>query len=204
MTESQQENRSLWNQLRLGDKTAFERLVLIHYRPLYNYGLRLCSDAELIHDCIQELLLYLWEKREVLPETEYVRTYLLHALRNKVIRENLRLRKLRDVEELAFEQAFEPPIEAKIVETEQYDQMIRQLNAVVNNLSRRQREVIYLRFYQNLSYEDIAGIMELSKQSVANLLHRSMKDIRTGLLPDHLFGLLLMYYWKVHSLTELQ
>lgn len=40
------------------------------------------------------------------------------------------------------------------------------------------RALIYLRFYQQLDHDDIAEIMDLSRQSVANLLHRTLRNLR--------------------------
>ena len=149
-----------------------------YYRPLYHYGLRLCSDSDLVHDCIQELFLDLWERRNSMAQIEFVKTYLLRALRNKVIQESIRLKKIKEAEELAFENMSEPSAESRMVENEHQLQQIKQLNLHISQLTKRQQEIIYLRFYQNMEYEEIAKIMELTKQSVANLLHRTIKDIR--------------------------
>ncbi|MFN8346098.1 MAG: sigma-70 family RNA polymerase sigma factor [Spirosomataceae bacterium] len=173
---------------RVDDKNAFGHLAQTYYRPLYHYGLRLCTDSDLVHDCIQELFLELWERRHSMTEIEFVKTYLLRALRNKVIKESIRLKKIKEAEELAFEAMSEPSVESRIVENEHHIQQIKQLNLHISQLTKRQQEIIYLRFYQNMEYEDISNIMELTKQSVANLLHRTIKDIRDNWsLPSLLF-----------------
>jgi RNA polymerase sigma factor (sigma-70 family) len=149
-----------------------------NYRPLFNYGLRICSDEDLVHDCIQELFLELWERRERLSDADYVRTYLLRAVRNKIVKEGLRLRRVKKVEELAFEPLHDLSIESQIVENEHKVEMALRLKETINKLTKRQREVIYLRFYQNLEFEEISRVMEMNRQSVANLLHRSIKEIK--------------------------
>jgi RNA polymerase sigma factor (sigma-70 family) len=179
-SEQTQYRKNLWNRFRTGDKQAFELLAKENYRALFNYGLRISSDNDLVHDCIQELFLDLWEKRDRVAEADYVRTYLLRALRNKILKESMRLSRLREAEELAFEPLHDLPIESEIVESEHQIEMVLRLKSLVNQLTKRQREIIYLRFYQNLEYDDIARVMELNRQSVANLLHRTIKEIKNN------------------------
>ncbi|MCE7044564.1 RNA polymerase sigma factor [Dyadobacter sp. CY312] len=171
-------SQALWNQFRAGNSEAFGKIAQLHYRPLFNYGLRLTSDPDLVHDCIQQLYLELWEKKDSVSETEFVKTYLLRALRNKVVKELIRLKKLRQAGELAFETISEPSIEFTLIQNEHQLQQVQQLNQVINQLSKRQQEILYLRFYQNLEYEDISQIMGITKQSAANLLHRTIKDMK--------------------------
>jgi RNA polymerase sigma factor (sigma-70 family) len=170
--------KDLWTKFRKGDTHAFELIARENYRPLFNYGLRICSDEDLVHDCIQELFLELWERRERLSDADYVRTYLLRAVRNKIVKEGLRLRRVKKVEELAFEPLHDLSIESQIVENEHKVEMALRLKETINKLTKRQREVIYLRFYQNLEFEEISRVMEMNRQSVANLLHRSIKEIK--------------------------
>jgi RNA polymerase sigma factor (sigma-70 family) len=172
--------KSLWDKFRAGDTQSFEKLAKENYRPLFNYGLRLSQDEDLIHDCIQELFLDLWEKRHRLSDAEHVRTYLLRALRNKVIKESIKLQKFREPEELGFGLLAEPTIESKLIENEVELERVQLFNALIGQLTKRQQEIIYLRFYQNMEYEEICSVMDLNKQSVANLLHRAIKEMKNN------------------------
>jgi len=169
----------LWNRFRNGDREAFGQLAGEYYRALYNYGLRLSADKSFVSDCIQELFLELWERRSFLSGTNFVKTYLLRALRHKIIKESIRLRRFQEPGELDFLTANAPSIESDIVQGEQERLQFRQLNEILDQLTKRQQEIIYLRFYQDLEYDEISDIMSLTRQSVANLLHRTLKDIRS-------------------------
>ncbi|MFD1141204.1 RNA polymerase sigma factor [Larkinella insperata] len=168
----------LWDKFRAGDKEAFGKLALHYYRLLYNYGLNLNRDEEFISDCIQDLFLELWERRAFLSRTEYVKTYLLKALRNKIFKESARLKRFQEPRHVPFEVGADSSIESYIVLKEEEAAQIRQLNLVLDTLSKRQREIVYLRFYQGLEFEEISHIMGLTRQSVANLLHRTLKKIK--------------------------
>jgi RNA polymerase sigma-70 factor (ECF subfamily) len=48
----------------------------------------------------------------------------------------------------------------------------------IDQLSNRQKEIIYLKFYQNLSYEEVSEIMNINYQVARNLLHQAIKAMR--------------------------
>ena len=170
----------LWQQFKAGDAAAFGQIAGRYYRLLYNYGAQFSADPEFTRDCIQEMMLELWERRLRLGEVVSVKAYLLKCLRHRIGRENIRLQRLNHVEELAFRSSdpLERPIESVIIETEHERVQIQQLQQLITALTLRQQELIYLRFYQQLDHDDIAEIMDLSRQSVANLLHRTLRKLR--------------------------
>jgi RNA polymerase sigma factor (sigma-70 family) len=172
-------NIQLWRRFKAGESEALGQLASVHYRALYNYALKFASDPDFIRDSIQELYLDLWERREFLSETAFVKSYLLKALRHKLIKESIRLKRFHEPASLSvdFENA-NCSVESDIIEDEHQRHITSRLNHIINGLSKRQQEIIYLRFYQNLSNEDIAHIMGLGRQSVSNLLYRTLKEIK--------------------------
>src|SRR5690606_33786846 len=77
----------LWAAFKKGDRQAFNGLVTIFYESLYRYGARLSADHRMVEDCLQDLFLDLWRRREFIAETEHVKFYLLKALRRKIYSE---------------------------------------------------------------------------------------------------------------------
>jgi RNA polymerase sigma factor (sigma-70 family) len=183
----------LWLKFKSGDAAAFGELAQVHYRALYNYATKFSSDSEFIRDCIQELYLELWERRSFLSETAFVKSYLLKALRHKLIKEAARLKRFKEPKELLFDaQETDLSVESVIIENEHHKHQISRLNQIVSHLTKRQQEIIYLRFYQNLENEDIAQVMSLGRQSVANLLYRTIKEIKDLWMPAEFFWALLL------------
>ena len=187
-------NAVLWLKFKSGDAAAFGELSQVHYRALYNYATKFSSDSEFIRDCIQELYLDLWERRAFLSETAFVKSYLLKALRHRLIKESVRLKRFKEPKELLFDaDGADLSIESTIIENEHLKHQIKRLNQIVSHLSKRQQEIIYLRFYQNLENEDISHVMNLGRQSVANLLYRTIKEIKEIWTPAEFFwGLILL------------
>lgn len=172
-------NVQLWLRFKAGDSEALGILAQTHYRALYNYASKFSNDSDFIRDSIQELYLELWERRSYLSETAFVKSYLLKALRHKIIKESLRLKRFHESGQTLFDpDNSDPSIETNIIENEQLRFQNGHLQRIISLLTKRQQEIIYLRFYQNLENEDIANIMGLGRQSVSNLLYRTIKEIK--------------------------
>lgn len=195
---SDSQSALLWQQFKAGDALAFGQIADRYYRLLFNYGAQFSADPEFVRDCIQEMMLELWERRARLSDVSSVKAYLLKSLRHRIGREHLRHQRLNAVEDLAFRNSdsVERPVESVIIETEQERVQIQQLQQLLAELTLRQQEIIYLRFYQQLDYDDVAEIMGLSRQSVANLLHRTLRTLRDRWPASFLLLIQLLASWR--------
>lgn len=171
-----------WNQFRLGNDLALGQLMKMYYAALYQYGCSFSNRPDLVDDVIQDLFYSFWNRRAHLPDVIYVKTYLLSALRNRLIdilRKPNRMIRTSDTdwnETDLFAGGF--IIEKQLIDDEQQQEQTQQLQKLVEKLSKRQREVIYLRFYQDLDNEAIAELMQVNRQSVANLISSALLRIR--------------------------
>ena len=185
---------SLWQAMKAGDGRAFSELMEQHYRPLYSYGTKLTFDKELVRDCIQEVFLEIWRRRAEIGVAESPRFYLLRSLQRKIYRENMLNRLFYNATELDPNDGFyvEFSIETELVVRQEHEQNARRLTELINTLSPRQKEVIYLRFYQNLSYDEIADFMQVNRQSVYNLLSDAIHRLRASWQGALLFLLIFL------------
>ena len=69
-------------------------------------------------------------------------------------------------------------IEAQIIQRETDEHQLKKLSQVLNKLTKREREVIYLKFYQEMDYEQIAALMSINYQSVRNLIHTAISQLK--------------------------
>lgn len=183
----------LWKRFKEGDCAAFTELSKNHYQSLLNYGRRFSDDREFVLDCIQEMFLHMWERRERLSETDHVKSYLLKSLRHRIIKEGIRMKRFQNPEGVEFGNESDLPIEDGIVDSELQKELMVKLNSTLSCLSKRQEEIIYLRFYQNLSNDQISKVMGLNKVSVANLLYRTLKELRENWTVSYFSGSLLVF-----------
>ena len=179
----------LWQRFCNGDRDALGSIYRLHIDDLYNYGMHFCRDSERVKDNLQDLFQTLWLDREhITSEVRNIRYYLISSLRRRLLRS---LTKERNHPTQTSENSFDfeliPSKEDIIIKDETYQEQLNQLHQGIASLSRRQREAVYLRFYQNLSYEEVADLMSMKIDSVYNLISKAI-----GLLKNMFLLFLLM------------
>jgi len=168
-----------WSRFKNGDLKALEHIYKVHVKSLINYGLKITPDLALIQDSIQDLFIELWKNRQNLTDTTHPKFYLFRALRNKLSRALSRQSFVGQGQmQLSSDGLLTEYIELEMMAKEQEAQIRGTLQQLIGKLPERQREAIYLRFYHNISYEDIASLMNMNYQSVLNLVQRALKTLR--------------------------
>lgn len=177
----------LWTRFREGDADAFGVIIKTFYQDLYNYSSRYTPNIELIKDCLQELFLTLWKNRRTINNTASVKNYLLKSVRRKLYKEISNNRFSISYDESNFDAGLNIvlPVENNLILQEQLTELSYKVRNIVEKLSKRQQEIIYLRFYMDADIEQIAEIMSLNHQSVYNLLHEALKRFKTLSGPDY-------------------
>ena len=166
-----------WDAFRQGDRSAFAELYFIYYERLLNYGRRFGLPAEQVEDTIQDLFVDLWQYRTTLKPTTSVRFYLLRALRNQLSRHR-REPVFADVTDQQITFMAEFSYEQQWIDLLDEQTQWQTLQNALNALTPRQREVLYLRFFNNLDYPQIATVMNLSYQATRNQVYLALKAIR--------------------------
>jgi RNA polymerase sigma factor (sigma-70 family) len=170
-------------QLQQNDAQALAALMSAYYRDLYRYGAKFTRNDGLIKDCIQEVFISLWQRRATATTILSPRHYLLRALKNNVLKALYKKDRQPFPIDLPDEYDFsqEYSIERIIIERQISEDRAARLRKAVAQLSKRQHEVIYLKFYQHLDFAQIAEQMDISRQSVYNLMHEAIEKIRSAL-----------------------
>ena len=185
----------LWQALKRSEKAAFEILLKKYYPIVLNYGVRFYKDKEFVKDCVQDLFIEIWNRREYLADVVSVKSYLLHSIRKNIIRESSRLKWFREADKISDDHDFdvEFDIETYLISREVENELLQKLRFELDKLTKRQREAIFLRFNQDLSYEEIAIIMDINYRSVVNLIHEAIKAIRKNWFAVLLSSFLFIY-----------
>lgn len=176
------EDHALWKAFKAGSEPAFEQIYRREIQGLIRYGKKLTSDGVLIQDAVQDLFLEIWNSRLRLTDTDNIRFYLLRALRNKLSK---RIPEA-DSTELHESEISEPSVEFAILENEARDSRLLRLEKALQKLSKRQQEAINLRFYHDLSNEEVARIMGVNYQSACKFIYSGLK-----ILKDYIIFLLV-------------
>lgn len=173
-----------WEAMCMGDKKAFLDLYKGLYRRLSVFGLRVCADPDVVSDTLNQVFLELWEKHEFLPRVEQVESYIRTILKRKILKQiNHRQRLDKVIEAIAKDgDLIEIPYEELIVKIQSDDLIKRRLSQALEKLTLQQRKLIQLRFYEGLSYEEVAGVSQLTVRTAYNTIYEALKILRKYLI----------------------
>lgn len=170
----------LWQSFKQGNRKALATIFENNYAALYDYGLRIAKSGSLTEDCLQDFFLYLFDHRQNLADLDIIRPYLFKSFRRML---------LRQMNKPLYRPFTNKPIDLPIpdiqfsiedlmIEQELFENRNQTLLEMLNQLPKRQREAIYLRYYNGLSIREIEDIMSISYQGVVNKLHRAISSLK--------------------------
>ncbi|WP_167018158.1 sigma-70 family RNA polymerase sigma factor [Chitinophaga sp. Cy-1792] len=184
MENSQVVNESaLWNSVIAGEQPAFKALYEIYADTLFAYGNRYTTDRDLILDCIHDLFIDLHHYHHKLSRSVNIKFYLLAAMRRKLhltLKKNARVKLIADASLFTLDFQSDS-IQTAIIASEDEQRLIKLLAEQLNQLPARQKEIIYLKYHCDLSYEEIAAIMEIEIATCRTLAYRAIKQMRESM-----------------------
>ena len=172
--------------LKAGDVAAFETLVKRYRKPLINMIYRFLGEPMEAEDLAQEVFLKVWGMKDKYKPKGKVAS-LFYAIAKNLCMNRLREKKkakissfedLRGMESKIVSLSSQETRADKIVEQKDLQQFIK---TIIQSLPENQKLAIILREYQDLSYAEIAKIMNCSVKSVEAYLYRARETIKTKL-----------------------
>lgn len=188
-------SRELWRKLKEGDVHAFEAIYQNYVQIVYNYARGISDDENLIEDCIQDLFANIWRNRQNLGEVISLRYYFYASIKRKIIRE--RKKRTRYIEEALYFQKDSPDKEFshenELILAEENHALMKNLMEGLRDLNSVQREAIMLKYFEDLSYQEIADRMSLNVGNVYKIISRGLKALERNVHKTSLFLLLLFF-----------
>ncbi len=194
--------QTLWNEIKAGKTEAYNLLYDNYIDTLFSFGSGFSSDKELIRDSIHDLFLDLYNYRKTISETDNIKNYLFKSLKRKIFynqKKKLRLTYREEIHDLTLLKTESG--EDNIIREEDSNQVLSVLNKAIDKLPYRQREALILKYKAELSYEEISGIMEVSVESVRNLVYRSVKNLRDNVSGQIDGNSIILFFLKVITET---
>ena len=191
---SAQEDKSLIIQIRSGDYAAFTLLYNKYIRPLTQYGLKFIPDLPAVEDCLHDVFVWVWTNRQKLDIHYSVKSYLFKSVRTSIIHvleKQDRLQSLQTDDEHAYSFELQLTPEGLFLHNENTRLVRQQIVQVLLALTPKQKEVIYLRDYDGLHFEDIAQSMNLSVKACYKLMGRAIATLREN-MPGSLVLLIVL------------
>jgi len=180
-SHSAQEDKSLIVAIRSGDYAAFTQLYNKYIQPLTQYGLKFIADLPAVEDCLHDVFVWLWTNRQKLDMHTSVKSYLFKSVRTTMLhwlQKQNRLRSLNPGDEQGYPFELQLTPETLVLNNESQRQIRQQIESVLGTLTAKQKEVIYLRYYEGLNFEDIAQSMNLSVKACYKLMGRAITTLR--------------------------
>lgn len=177
------DDKAIWDAFRFGDESSLKVIFEQFYTPLFNYGHKFSMDDHLIEDTLQDLFVKLWKNRDNIKETGSVKNYLYKSFRRVLLRRlDMEQRKysfsvleedLDRIQELGYDQ--------ELISRERLEKIKANLSLALGKMSPRQREIIHLRYYEEMEYDEIAALMQLSISSTYKLVYKAIDTLRNHL-----------------------
>ena len=169
---------ALWDGSLAGSQQDYATLHAKLYPKLYVYASKMLHDDDLVDDLLQDLFVKFWENRRKIGTIKNVEAYFYRSTRSIVLN-YIRLKKQRDSKLILMPS---PEIvfsaEDVMVSNESNSLTKELLLSALNSLPAKQREILNMRFYDELSYPQIAQVLGIRYQSVINHVYRAVQSLR--------------------------
>lgn len=171
----------IWNLFRSGSDSAFNYIYQQYFDKLYNYGCQFTQDQTLVEDTLQDLFIELKLRCAHLSPTDKILPYLYSAFRRKIIRFRTKLSKYKELDSTDSFLTI-AGIDESIISDEEEREKHLKLQKALNELPENYREIIYLFYYENLSYDEIREIQGfINIKSARNLLYKAINALKKGI-----------------------
>jgi RNA polymerase sigma factor (sigma-70 family) len=168
----------VWKDLLGGDKKALAIIYTRYFDNLYNYGAKISKDSLLVEDAIQDLFVELWNRRERLDkDVKSIKFYLYVCLRRKIVQKLTKNNSHIDIDEImGFD--LELSHKSHYLNSQINHELRQKLIEVIETLTPKQKEALCLIYFDELSYPEVATIMDLKIKTIYNLVHQAVSKLK--------------------------
>ncbi len=173
-------DKTLWVNIKKSDHTALTQLFQRYYFYLVKIGINYFQDPDLAKDAANDVFFNIWRNRETLSDVENIKAYLKTSYRNHIFL--LAKRDLQNTDRLKQwhqdqqepQHSYEEILIALQIKQEEKEILQRCLE----ELTPRQKEYLELKFYEGLSYEQIAEQTGQVVKTIYNTVYEAIKVLR--------------------------
>jgi RNA polymerase sigma-70 factor (ECF subfamily) len=165
-------------------KKIFENIIMPASQKMYRYALSILKNDETAKDVVQECLMKIWDKRELLSTINSPESWALRITRNQCY---------DWVKTNRF--TIEPDSVALVAEGDETDHesilndSMNWLNKILDEFSQKNREIFHLREVEEFTYQEIAEVMSISVSDVKVSVHRIRQKIRASFQKIEEYGI---------------
>lgn len=170
----------VWKKICSDDKDALGSLFAATFDSLYSYGYRIIPHSEDVRDAIQDVFFQIWKYHDNLTLPDSVRAYLFTSLRRELLNNKKAAERRIEIFNTYYIEEFDTLINygswEEILNLDEKES--RELKKAIENLTPRQREVIYLKYFEGLTTDELSQILKMRTQSIYNLVFNAINKLR--------------------------
>lgn len=171
----------LWIRIKKGDDHAYHELYDRYINVLFAFGMQYTNDDSLVQDAIHDVFVNLHRYRTTITLDVVVKSYLFKSLQNDIFKKLKSQKKIVSLDIVSDSAYKTDSAEDDLIFNETTLKKHADLALALSSLTKKQRYALHLRFSENLSYEEISEVLNISAQSCKTLIYRSIKELRIQL-----------------------
>lgn len=190
---------NLWLNFTQGDRKAFTSIYSTYVGSLYEYGMRILNNEDQVKDCIHDLFTKLWLNHKTIGHTDNIKFYLIGAIRNTIFSYKTREDRIQK-EEFVNPDDFILDFNAESDQIKKEETLVQsqKIRDALDQLTGRQKEIIYLKYFEEMDYEKISEIMNLSVKGAYKLSARALEALKVLLDADKAMVIFMLFNYKSH------
>lgn len=161
-----------------GDRKTFDHIYTCHVDGLYAYGKGFGFSDDELYDVIHDLFLSLLSNTKAFDGIRNIKSFLFTCFKNRLLNIIKTPYEYSEVDQYEHLFIIEVDLLDEMIDREQAAIRKQKIESLLNTLTDRQREAIYLRYMQKLSYDEIAGMLDLTPKGARKLVARGIDHMR--------------------------
>ncbi len=174
-----EDEQALVTEIREGNQKAWDAVTKVLYTPLFYFVNRMVSNTEIAEELVQDVFVNFWLKRKNLNITSSLKAYLYRAARNHT---------LNFIKRRQFERDYQEKLAQELIlqtnDTEDafhFSELEKQLSHAIENLPDNCKEIFKLSRYEEMTYKEIAEVLDIPTRSVHYQIGLALKELRVKL-----------------------
>ncbi len=163
---------SLYTNYLKGDDSALEKLVALYGDNLMLFINSFVSNLSIAEEIMEDVFMELIVKKHHFKGKSTFKTYLFQIGRNKALNEMKRHKRYTYLEDKEIEDT--KKIEEEIIKTEEQ----KHVHMALSQLPKDYKTVLYLIYFEDMSYEEIEKVMKKNNKQIKNLAYRARQSLK--------------------------
>ncbi|MDE1191821.1 MAG: sigma-70 family RNA polymerase sigma factor [Arachidicoccus sp.] len=185
-----------WHLLAEGNGEGLHNCFNFFYDDLYRLGFSIYKNPELVKEAINNLFIELWKIRHKLTYVQNIQAYVIGIYKNilyKTYSYNKSVIKI-DEQHFSISNITEQSYETILIMQQQDKDLKKRLENALNTLSERQKQLIKMRYFDQISIEKIAVETGLTERTIYNTMHSAIKNLKDILI---LYPIAMGVWWLI-------